>query len=97
MAADILLRLGCNPNLQDHDGNTPVHFACIHGHGQLLEVLTGNSISVETFNFSIMCLGFGSVYWAVSAFLESEMKQLCHVFFCILPCTVRTQDMVCIK
>ena len=44
LAADILLRLGCNPNIQDHDGNTPVHFACIHGHGHVVEVLTGNTV-----------------------------------------------------
>lgn len=41
IAVDLLLRLGCDPNIQDHDGNTPVHFACIHGHGAIVAVLTG--------------------------------------------------------
>ncbi len=37
----MLLRLGCNPNIQDQDGNSPVHFACLHGHGAVLEKFMG--------------------------------------------------------
>ena len=35
-----------------------MHFACIHGHGQVLEVLTGNTISIEISNCNIICFIF---------------------------------------